>query len=513
MARDDFTKSVIETLKARVAHRCSNPECRVPTSAPSSTSKVNNIGVAAHICAASPGGPRYDRSMSSAERKDLSNGIWLCSNCSIDIDRDEKIYTVRSLKEWRNQAEESSRAELGRKLPSNNETIDTVTTVLTGLPKSFIANAISNVHQASGKALELLDPRFLVKTKYYDGQASIYLSAKEKVALLMNVSAECATEYIDKHRQLIEHGKDVEITSAAIDFSGSKLFETLLQSDEGVFHISSSKKKATQKLWLVQKNTGLTELLDDIHGEISFGTKSFTYMGSSCSEVFTFSYQKMLNAHDNNFNITMGLRFEKWDGKDIRFLPYLNKLFSFFQKISLGWEIFTSLEIDGMLVLSSSGMNTSNCDEIIDMYSRIGYVNRCRKIAEFLNADVKFKSDFIYTPEEHRNIANIVEFITGEKIYQSSDLSSNVTSELIIDSEYNNLKLLIDTKDPISIRVIQQEEDDIELFGVNLKLPVRTIILDSVLPKIHDEINSLKIGDAVKVEWLPQENFKFSITY
>ena len=234
MARDDFTKSVIETLKARVAHRCSNPECRVPTSAPSSTSKVNNIGVAAHICAASPGGPRYDRSMSSAERKDLSNGIWLCSNCSIDIDRDEKIYTVRSLKEWRNQAEESSRAELGRKLPSNNETIDTVTTVLTGLPKSFIANAISNVHQASGKALELLDPRFLVKTKYYDGQASIYLSAKEKVALLMNVSAECATEYIDKHRQLIEHGKDVEITSAAIDFSGSKLFETLLQSDEGV---------------------------------------------------------------------------------------------------------------------------------------------------------------------------------------------------------------------------------------------------------------------------------------
>ena len=147
------------------------------------------------------------------------------------------------------------------------------------------------------------------------------------------------------------------------------------------------------------------------------------------------------------------------------------------------------------------------------MYSRIGDVDRCRKIAEFLDADVKMKSDFIYTPEEHRNIANIVEFITGEKIYQSSDLSSNVTSELIIDSEYNNLKLLIDTKDPISIRVIQQEEDDIELFGVNLKLPVRTIILDSVLPKIHDEINSLKIGDAVKVEWLPQENFKFSITY
>lgn len=53
LARDNFSKAIIETLKARVAHRCSNPDCRVPTSAPSSNDKVNSIGIAAHICAAS----------------------------------------------------------------------------------------------------------------------------------------------------------------------------------------------------------------------------------------------------------------------------------------------------------------------------------------------------------------------------------------------------------------------------------------------------------------------------
>lgn len=513
MARDDFTKSVIETLKARVAHRCSNPECRVPTSAPSSSSQVNNIGVAAHICAASPGGPRYDSSMNAAERKDLSNGIWLCSNCSIDIDRDEKKYTVSFLKEWRSQAEEKSRAELGKKLPSNNETIDTVTAALTGLPKNFIANAISNVHQASGKALELLDPRFLVKTEHYDGQTSICLSAKETVPLSMSISAERTMEYIDKYRQLIEHGKDVEITSTAINFSGSKLIEKLFESDEGVFRLSSDKKQATQKLWLVQKSTGLTESFDDIRGDISFGTKSFTYMGSSCNDIFKFGYQKILYDHNNNFNITMKICFEKWDGGNVRSLPYFNKLFYFFQKISQDWEIFTSLEVDGVLVLSSSGMSISSNDNFLDMYSALGYINRCMQIAIFLNSNVIFKSDYVYTAEEHRNIANIVEVISGEQVYEVSDLSSNVTCELEIDSEYNNLKLLTGTKDPISIRVVQKEGDDVELFGVKLKLPIRTIILDSVLPKIHGEINDLKVGDTIKIEWLPQESFKFYITY
>ena len=147
MARDNFNKPVIEKLKSRVAHRCSNPTCRVPTSAPSNDDNVNNIGIAAHICAASPKGPRYDKSMTITERKSIDNAIWLCANCSIDIDRDEERYTVGFLKNWKEQAEKSARSELGKRLPSNNDTIDTVAIALTGFPKNYMANAISNVHK------------------------------------------------------------------------------------------------------------------------------------------------------------------------------------------------------------------------------------------------------------------------------------------------------------------------------------------------------------------------------
>ena len=51
---------------------CSMPSCRV-ISGGSKKLRDNSfsIGVAAHICAASPGGPRYDLRMSKEDRKTM----------------------------------------------------------------------------------------------------------------------------------------------------------------------------------------------------------------------------------------------------------------------------------------------------------------------------------------------------------------------------------------------------------------------------------------------------------
>ncbi|MDD3712433.1 MAG: hypothetical protein PHZ28_02945 [Candidatus Izemoplasmatales bacterium] len=113
--RDDFSKSTIETLKARVAHKCSNPSCRAITAGPSADpNKSNNIGEAAHISAAAPGGPRYDSSMFAEERKSIKNAIWLCSNCSDKIDKDSEAYPIALLQEWKSEAERLALEELGK---------------------------------------------------------------------------------------------------------------------------------------------------------------------------------------------------------------------------------------------------------------------------------------------------------------------------------------------------------------------------------------------------------------
>lgn len=50
-----------------------------------------NLGEAAHIKAASPGGKRYDPNMTPEERASYENGIWMCRTHAALIDRDENI--------------------------------------------------------------------------------------------------------------------------------------------------------------------------------------------------------------------------------------------------------------------------------------------------------------------------------------------------------------------------------------------------------------------------------------
>lgn len=108
MSRDDFPKSVAEALAKRAAYICSNPDCRASTIAPSpdDDAKFTYIGKAAHITAASPGGPRFDETMSPEGRSAIGNGIFLCSNCAEMIDKNEgRGYSVGSLLKWKEEHE------------------------------------------------------------------------------------------------------------------------------------------------------------------------------------------------------------------------------------------------------------------------------------------------------------------------------------------------------------------------------------------------------------------------
>jgi hypothetical protein len=118
--RDDFNKSLKDTLAKRVAYRCSNPKCRKPTSAPHTIpDKAVSVGVAAHITAASPGGPRYDPLLSTQQRTSPANGIWLCQTCAKLIDSDAERFTKAVLVDWKETAEHFASTEIHQPANSN----------------------------------------------------------------------------------------------------------------------------------------------------------------------------------------------------------------------------------------------------------------------------------------------------------------------------------------------------------------------------------------------------------
>ena len=115
MVRDEFTEDVKRTLAARVGNLCSNPACHALTSGPQvDPTKSLNVGVAAHLTAASPGGPRYDPALSPEERQHADNGIWLCQNCGKLVDNDPARYTESVLRQWKAEAEAEALSGVGK---------------------------------------------------------------------------------------------------------------------------------------------------------------------------------------------------------------------------------------------------------------------------------------------------------------------------------------------------------------------------------------------------------------
>ena len=99
--RDEFSSGVKSILASRAGFRCSKPDCRALTIGPSTVNPgaQTNIGVAAHITAASPGGPRYDPTLTPEERRSVANGIWTCQNHGKQIDDDVVQFGLRSIQE------------------------------------------------------------------------------------------------------------------------------------------------------------------------------------------------------------------------------------------------------------------------------------------------------------------------------------------------------------------------------------------------------------------------------
>ena len=137
--RDDFDKQTKEALAKRVGLKCSNPNCRQPTSGPQTDeNEALNIGVAAHITAASPGGARYDPNLSPEERSSIQNGIWLCQNCAKLIDNDEDRYTTSLLRSWKDISENETLKEVEKNSKSKSD-------INEGTPKNLSKIEKSNI--------------------------------------------------------------------------------------------------------------------------------------------------------------------------------------------------------------------------------------------------------------------------------------------------------------------------------------------------------------------------------
>ena len=116
--RDEFSPATRRAIERQARGHCSNPTCRRLTSGATSdgTDEIR-IGEAAHICAAAQGGPRYDGTMTTEERRSVENGIWLCGVCARAVDSKDSIFTVDELRDWKRRTDIDSWRSVAHNLP------------------------------------------------------------------------------------------------------------------------------------------------------------------------------------------------------------------------------------------------------------------------------------------------------------------------------------------------------------------------------------------------------------
>lgn len=111
--RHEFSAATKTLLAKRSAYQCAI--CRAVTIGPSTVSElaINNVGKACHIYAAAPDGPRPNKLLTEADRRSITNAIWLCGTHATLIDNDVAEWTAERLIEIKQAHESRVRGLIG----------------------------------------------------------------------------------------------------------------------------------------------------------------------------------------------------------------------------------------------------------------------------------------------------------------------------------------------------------------------------------------------------------------
>ena len=504
MARDDFSARVVRALQARVGYRCSNPDCRVPTSGPRDDEGAVSIGQAAHITAASQGGPRFDAKLTSGERSAMDNGIWLCGLCAPRIDKDEGAYPPARLRKWKRLAERRAREEQGRPQPRREDAQEQLASVLTAAPMSrFIPAALPNVHAAVEQTLRQLDPRFEVETGFAQGTPTFTLRPLEQVRVNMSVPQTLAAAWIDGMQLLADHGKEVSFPADNLTITGSPLLEKVFSELNGPgarLHVGSADLGAILKLTLVEPGTSNSEVLDEVHGRVSLGRRSMSFEGAGYSGTLRLSATMGFEPGDVR-SLRMTFNLGQWNGNDIRRLPHFDKLVSLVKKLRAGCQISFGVEVEGDLLGSGKAESLAR-EHFIATEGVLDYLALLRTIATFAAVPIPLVMGYTITREDLSGAANIVETIEGRRIARGGD-AEELRISLVANGD--SVTQVLNNADGL-LRIVEPEPE-FQVFHTLVSLPTRVTYFKGGRAHLAEPARAFVDGDKVEVVIIPTERF------
>ncbi|EOQ61108.1 hypothetical protein F935_03454 [Acinetobacter calcoaceticus ANC 3811] len=411
--RDNFTQATINLLKRRVSGICSNPDCYVQTSEPqlTDTSKVNETGIAAHICAAAIGGPRYNSTMTQEERKHINNGIWLCSTCATKIDREPDLYPTPLLHRWKNLAEQRIKQNLNQKLYTQSEAEYQVNHSLLqasgiSVPRR-IQSSLSEIAKAINQHINHLDPRLDVHYSFINGHDYFNINIKENTeeAITVKFTPVSPKEYTQKFQDLLDHGHrfSCDISKIMTNSSGLNVLLPTDSEDATLTIEPNNKRKAVVEIENEEGNSLVT--FEDV---LILGRTTFSFFSQKFEGLLTFNINQIpYKGGSIKDAMNLNLNVHLWDNKLLSQLNYFEQIFKLYKTLSNLNKFSIKIYIEGLLVFST----TSNIPQttFYGLNSLLSYTYYSSLLCNILKIEIPFQSEITFTAEEHQDIFETVE--------------------------------------------------------------------------------------------------------
>lgn len=445
--------------------------------------------------------------MTPKQRSSISNGIWLCNNCSRMIDNDPASFPPDLLHRWKAQAESRAASRHGRRHLQQRDMQDQMQMMMGVVPGSVQGGAIANVHQASKAALESLDSRFSIDTSFVRGKSRYTLNALEAVPFHFKVPDHRAPEWREQLRSFLEHGRTVKVNARDVTVEGSKLIAHLFDGkQQGTLEFSTLGEVAVVRMTLSNAASGSRRELEPFSGKAYAGAKTFSIDVEALGGLLKLCFEHSLDGSaGDSLNLSFDLCRDVWEGVDIRFLPGFQVIYELFGELAAGGAFELEVFVRGVKMCRASCTPKDVADHVREAFNMLGYLRRARRVADFLNRSIPYRADHRFTAAQHTALAEAADIIEGS---HEGMLTSDVEATLTLTSE--GADALSSSLVGELIFVGSDPGPQIDVYGEVVQMPAIEVTVTNVVARPPKRTRS---GKAIKVTWKPTPEARCSYRY